>query len=146
MQQSLSPRATSSQLLDALSFIQCKLTAIIPALLKAYRFFFCGWHVLSDRCWFNFTVRLSARARGNCLKKIWRKSHENHAACDGQRPLAARTQLQGQSVVPWSPSAFVGVHAGMCVDMKMCAFSLNKRTHPAIFQCNFTVQKQTPAW
>lgn len=60
-------------LLDALSYIQYERSAINPAFTRLIIFRFC-WHVLSNRCRFNFAVRLSAETVDQCEGRLfWRK-------------------------------------------------------------------------
>lgn len=128
MQESLSPGATYWWLINALHFIPCKLTAINPALHKDYHSgaFFVDTSCQTGADLISPSVRLPEQEA-----TVSRKSHENHAACNEQQPLPTRTELQGQIVVPLTPSTFavVGACVLMCVCIKMFVCSLSTKGH-----------------
>lgn len=100
-EESLSPGATSPRLLDTLSFIQCEIAAINPALREAYHsggfffFFLVDTSCQTDTDSISLSIRPPERAA-----TVSRITRENHTACDAQRPMSTSTRLQGQSAVP----------------------------------------------
>lgn len=123
-EESLSPGATSPRLLDALSFIQCEIAAINPALREAYHsgaFFFLLTRLVRQALiqFHRPSVRQSERrlSQEKLVKITLRATHGGlcrHAhGCKGRAPSHAR------------PRTLAGVGARAC----LCVCSVSTQGH-----------------
>lgn len=99
---------------------------------------------LSLWCFFFFFVDTSCQTGADSISPsvrpperaatVSRKTHENHTACDAQRPVPTCTRLQGQSAVPCKTP-----HARRCGRARV-------RAYACVCVCSVSTQGHTQAY